>query len=137
VRELVQRLTTQVVNTLIRRQPGGGTFQIEDIQDQVELAWMRSGEHDVGRAYVLYREKRAQERAAASAHADIDTIHITETGQRRTLDILGLRELIEAAGDGLTEYVDTNAILKETVRNLYEGVSLDEVFKSAILAARA
>nr|MBF0683582.1 ribonucleoside-diphosphate reductase subunit alpha [Pseudomonas sp.] len=137
MRELVQTLTTQVVNALMRRQSGGGTFHIEDIQDQVELALMRSGEHDVARAYVLYREKRAQERAAASAHANIDTIHITENGQRRALDILRLRELIDAAGEGLTEYVDTNAILKETVRNLYEGVSLDEVFKSAILAARA
>src|SRR5690606_23020505 len=100
-----------------------------DIQDQVELALMRSGEHDVARAYVLYREKRAQERAAAIAHADIDPIHITENGQRRALDILRLRELIDAAGEGLAEYVDTSAILKETLRNLYEGVSLDEVFK--------
>jgi ribonucleoside-diphosphate reductase alpha chain len=136
VRELVQTLTAQVVNALVRRQPGGGTFHIEDIQDQVELALMRSGEHDVARAYVLYREKRAQERAAASVHAEIGTIHITENGQRRALDILRLRDLIAAACEGLVEYVDTDAILKETVRNLYEGVSLDEVFKSAILAAR-
>src|SRR5690606_17035423 len=105
VRELVQTLTAQVVNALMRRQPGGGTFHIEDIQDQVELALMRSGEHDVARAYVLYREKRAQERAAAIAHADIDPIHITENGQRRVLDILRLRELIDAAGEGLAEYV--------------------------------
>lgn len=136
VRELVQTLTAQVVNALMRRQPGGGTFHIEDIQDQVELALMRSGEHDVARAYVLYREKRAQERAAASVHAEIGTIHITDNGQRRALDILRLRDLIAAACEGLAEYVDTDAILKETVRNLYEGVSLDEVFKSAILAAR-
>ena len=51
----------------MRRQPAGGTFHIEDIQDQVELALMRSGEHDVARAYVLYREKRAQARAQEAA----------------------------------------------------------------------
>ena len=50
----------------MRRQPAGGTFHIEDIQDQVELALMRSGEHDVARAYVLYREERARERAPSS-----------------------------------------------------------------------
>ncbi|HKX54379.1 MAG TPA: ATP cone domain-containing protein, partial [Nitrosospira sp.] len=55
VREVVGRLTEDVVNALMRRQPSGGTFHIEDIQDQVELALMRSGEHDVARAYVLYR----------------------------------------------------------------------------------
>ncbi|MCY0871286.1 MAG: ATP cone domain-containing protein [Acidithiobacillus caldus] len=55
VRDLVGRLTAQVVETLERRQPGGGTLHIEDIQDQVELALMRAGEHEVARAYVLYR----------------------------------------------------------------------------------
>src|SRR5690606_11697073 len=63
VRELVESLTAQVVNALVRNRPSGGTFHIEEIQDQVELSLMRSGEHDVARAYVLYREKRSQERA--------------------------------------------------------------------------
>ena len=57
------KLTETVVGALLRRQPNGGTFHIEDIQDQVELALMRSGEHEVARAYVLYREQRSQERA--------------------------------------------------------------------------
>ena len=63
VRELVDQLTRQVVSALLRGRPNGGTFHIEDIQDAVELALMRSGEHDVARAYVLYRERRSQERA--------------------------------------------------------------------------
>ena len=63
VREVVASLTNDVVNALLRRQPDSGTFHIEDIQDQVELALMRSGQHDVARAYVLYREDRARERA--------------------------------------------------------------------------
>src|SRR6476659_10108207 len=67
VREVVARLTDDVVNALIRRQPSGGTFHIEDIQDQVELALMRSGDHDVARAYVLYREDRAKARAQEKA----------------------------------------------------------------------
>ena len=53
IREVVAGLTEQVVAALMRRQPQGGTFHIEDIQDQVELALMRSGEHDVARSYVL------------------------------------------------------------------------------------
>ena len=57
IRELVDNLTQMVVVALMRRQPNGGTFHIEDIQDQVELSLMRSGEHDVARSYVLYREK--------------------------------------------------------------------------------
>lgn len=67
VRELVARLTATVVAALTRRLPSGGSVHIEDIQDQAELALMRAGEHDVARAYVLYREKRAAERTARQA----------------------------------------------------------------------
>ena len=71
IRELVARLTDQVVGALQRRQPQGGTFHIEDIQDQVELALMRSGEHDVARAYVLYREERSRARARGEERAPV------------------------------------------------------------------
>ncbi|AZW76104.1 ribonucleoside-diphosphate reductase subunit alpha [Bordetella pertussis] len=145
VRELVEQLTAQAVSALVRNRPAGGTFHIEDVQDQVELALMRSGEHDVARAYVLYRERRAQERAAAAevleksspAAAQEPTLSVVDNGVRRPLDLAALRATIEAAGEGLTQYTDTEAILKETVKNLYDGVPVDEVFKSAILAARA
>ncbi|ARP75185.1 ribonucleoside-diphosphate reductase subunit alpha [Bordetella genomosp. 6] len=145
VRELVEQLTAQAVNALVRNRPAGGTFHIEDVQDQVELALMRSGEHDVARAYVLYRERRAQERAAAAevlekrspAAAQEPALNVVDNGVRRPLDLAALRATIEAAGEGLTQYTDTEAILKETVKNLYDGVPVDEVFKSAILAARA
>ena len=82
IRETVAGLTENVVNALMRRQPGGGTFHIEDIQDQVELALMRSGEHDVARAYVLYREERAKARAQEKVQKK-EEIHVTESGQRR------------------------------------------------------
>jgi ribonucleoside-diphosphate reductase alpha chain len=38
VREQVEQLTHAVVRALLRSRPNGGTFHIEDIQDQVELA---------------------------------------------------------------------------------------------------
>ena len=63
VRETVDALTEAVVRALVRSRPGGGTFHIEDVQDQVELGLMRGGHHEVARAYVLYRERRTQERA--------------------------------------------------------------------------
>jgi ribonucleoside-diphosphate reductase alpha chain len=143
VRELVDNLTRQAVSALLRNRPNGGTFHIEDIQDQVELALMRSGEHDVARAYVLYREKRSQERAAAgqdkpaAAPQAEHVLNVTDQGVKRPLDLGSLRATIEAAGEGLSNYIDAETILKETVKNLYEGIPVDEVFKSAILSARA
>src|SRR3954465_10429359 len=91
IREVVSALTEAVVGALVRRQPQGGTFHIEDIQDQVELALMRSGEHDVARSYVLYRDERSKARAtektaAKSEQGAASGIHVVENGQRRPLD---------------------------------------------------
>ncbi len=140
VREVVASLTNDVVNALLRRQPDSGTFHIEDIQDQVELALMRSGEHDVARAYVLYREDRTRERAKlkerAAAEAPAEAMYVIDNGQRVPLDMARLSALIESSCSGLGNTVDPALILKATVKDLYDGVSLDEVRKSTILSAR-
>ncbi|GGX12431.1 ribonucleoside-diphosphate reductase subunit alpha [Undibacterium macrobrachii] len=144
IRELVEQLTSNVVNALMRRQPNGGTFHIEDIQDQVELALMRSGEHDVARAYVLYRAKRMEERrqqleaqAAGKSDAAAPQIHVIVDGRPQVLEVAQVRALISAACVGLESLVDAEAILIETLKNLYDGVPVEELHKSAILAARA
>jgi ribonucleoside-diphosphate reductase alpha chain len=140
IRELVAALTGAVVSALVRRQPAGGTFHIEDVQDQVELALMRSGEHEAARAYVLYREKRAEARAHEAAQkkpAPQPQLHTVEDGVRRPLDLARLEELIASACEGLGEVVDPKLILAETLKNIYDGVPADEVRKSAVLSARA
>lgn len=140
VREQVERLTAAVVGALVRRQPAGGTVHIEEVQDQVELALMRDGAHDVARSYVLYRERRAQERAARAreqAQPAAPQLTMIENGSSVPLDLARLRSLVESACVGLGEQVSAAAIVEETVKNLYDGVPLDEVYKSAILAARA
>jgi ribonucleoside-diphosphate reductase alpha chain len=138
VRETVERLTEGVVRALLRSRPGGGTFHIEDVQDHVELALMRSGHHEVARAYVLYRERRSQERArqVAPVVTKPTELFVTEGGQRVPLDMAELRALMESACSGLGADVRAEPIMAETRRNLYDGVPMDEVFKAAILASR-
>ncbi len=140
IRELVAGLTESVVGALMRRQPAGGTFHIEDVQDQVELALMRSGQHEVARAYVLYRQKRAEARAQEASQKKVapqSQLHVVEDGQRRPLDTGALQELIVAACEGLGAAVEPKTILAETLKNLYDGVPAEEVRKSAVLSARA
>ncbi|MBA0921568.1 MAG: ribonucleoside-diphosphate reductase subunit alpha [Nitrosospira sp.] len=141
VRELVAHLTENVVSALIRHQPVGGTFHIEDIQDQVELALMRSGEQDVARAYVLYREDRTRERLKkknqATAEIPVSILHVLDDGLRIPLDTVKLLALIESACTNLSGTVDSALILKATLKDLYDGVPTAEVRKSTILSARA
>jgi ribonucleoside-diphosphate reductase alpha chain len=138
VRETVDGLTETVVRALLRSRPGGGTFHIEDVQDHVELGLMRSGHHEVARAYVLYRDRRAQERARQTtpAAARPAELHVTDRGQRVPLDAAALQTLVESACADLGPDVKPEPILAETRRNLYDGVPIDEVYKAAILAAR-
>jgi ribonucleoside-diphosphate reductase alpha chain len=138
VRELVEQLTQSVVRALLRSRPNGGTFHIEDIQDQVELALMRGGEHNVARAYVLYREKRTQERSHDAVEAPNGSLGLTVTdgGVTRPLDMVALRGIIDSACANLGDAVSAEPIVAETVKNLYDGVPMSQVYDSAILAAR-
>ncbi|MDC8773874.1 ribonucleoside-diphosphate reductase subunit alpha [Roseateles albus] len=139
VRETVDGLTEAVVRALMRSRPSGGTFHIEDVQDQVELGLMRGGHHEVARAYVLYRERRLQERLAqGKIDKPVAEVQLTviDGGQRVPLDFAHLQSLIVSACAGLGEDVKPDPVLAETKRNLYDGVPIDEVYKAAILAAR-
>ncbi len=138
VRETVDSLTQAVMRAMMRSRPGGGTFHIEDVQDQVELGLMRGGHHEIARAYVLYREKRTQERAHQSqAQAPVVTlIHVMDGGKKVELDLRNLQALIEASCADLGTDIKPAPIVAETMRNLYDGVPIDEVYKASILAAR-
>ena len=138
VREMVEALTQGVVRALMRSRPGGGTFHIEDVQDQVELGLMRGGHHEIARAYVLYRERRNQERAHVKEDQTpaAPTLHVIDHGQRVALDVNHLKQLINDSCAGLGADVKPEPILAETMRNLYDGVPMDEVYKAAILATR-
>ncbi|MFM9915957.1 MAG: ribonucleoside-diphosphate reductase subunit alpha [Rhizobacter sp.] len=138
VRETVDGLTESVVRALLRSRPGGGTFHIEDIQDQVELGLMRGGHHEVARAYVLYRERRSQERAKQSQPVVVSesVLTVLDRGRRVPLEAIHLQAIVQAACEGLGADVRAEPILAETRRNLYDGVPIDEVHKASILAAR-
>ena len=138
VRETVDELTQMVVRALMRSRPGGGTFHIEDVQDQVELGLMRGSHHEVARAYVLYRERRSHEREQAKQSANVaaPSIHVTIKGERVALDKSKLESLIKTACEGLAPEVSAQPIVDETLKNLYDGIPGPEVMKAAILASR-
>ncbi|MDR3213985.1 MAG: ribonucleoside-diphosphate reductase subunit alpha [Azoarcus sp.] len=141
-REAVARLTRNVVEALLRRRPGGGTVHIETIQDQVELALMRAGEHDVARAYVLYRERRAEERAAAKTRqasgegGAASGLTVVVEGAHRPLDVDALLARARAACTGLEPDASAQEIFDLTLKSLHDGMSLGDVHASMALAAR-
>ncbi|GAB3094886.1 ribonucleoside-diphosphate reductase subunit alpha [Aestuariicella hydrocarbonica] len=139
VHETVASLTSQISATFKRRMPSGGTIHIEDIQDQVELILMRSGEQKIARDYVLYREEHARMRASnkvAAPDAEYPSMNVVmPDGQLQPLDIARVRTVVQEACADLTG-VEPKAILDEAMRNLYDGVSLVDVNTSLVITAR-
>ena len=105
IRDLVRKLTEQVVYTLLLRLPDGGVFHIEHIQDQVEIALMRASEHEVARSYVLYRNERAQQRSKQPPAVETlnrQALSVTlPDGTKKTLDKEHLLKVAKLASAGL------------------------------------
>lgn len=140
IHETVAELTRQISATFKRRMPSGGTIHIEEIQDQVELTLMRTGEHKVARDYVIYRAERAKLRAEkeklSKANVDFPAINVVQLdGSLVPLDVMRLHTIVSEACAGLKD-VEGEAILKEAMRNLYEGVSAEDLNTSLVISAR-
>ncbi|MEY4516550.1 MAG: ribonucleoside-diphosphate reductase subunit alpha, partial [Pseudomonadota bacterium] len=135
VRDRVQQLTDMVMGTFTRRLPSGGTVHIEEIQDQVELALMRTGEHKVARDYVIYREQHAAMRQQTGEHHH-PTLQVTDAnGQKKPLDLGAITLTMQAAAVGL-EGINVADVIEETVKNLYDGVAESDVATTLMMATR-
>ncbi len=141
IHETVAKLTEQVIATFQRRMQSGGTIHIEDIQDQVELSLMRSGEHKIARDYVIYREEQARKRAArqalspAAQKAAGGITVVQLDGSRAPLDLERLHTIVTEACAGLTDVTESQ-IIDEALKNLYDGVSAQELSTSLVITAR-
>ncbi len=139
IHDAVEALTRQIVETLSRRADPARAIHIEDIQDQVELALMRSGEQKVARAYVLYREERARERRKLAEQAQPAQVQLhvrLQNGRMEPLNEALLQQEIVDACEGLKD-VSAEAVLTELRRNLYDGILLRELGQAKTMAARS
>ena len=136
----VNELANAVTITFSRRMPSGGTLHIEEIQDQVELELMRSEERTVARSYVLYREERTKVRKEETAEEEPQQAEpsikvILDDATEATLDIRRINTIVEEACNGLKD-VSAEEIIEEAKKNLYDGVTMEDVRTSLVMTAR-
>ncbi len=140
VHETVETLTTQVINALFRHLPENSTVHIENIQDQVELALMRNGEQKVARAYVLYREQHAQQRARQQTGENKEQTNQPDIniqysdGCLKPLNQIHLQQIVDEAVMGL-EQIDTDRVVQATLSSVYEGMSEDDLYSTLVMSA--
>lgn len=139
IHDLAQQFTDQITRTFMARRPHGGTIHIENVQDQVELSLIRGDLYQVARAYILYREKRQQQRQAEAAQqpAEQSRMNITlDDGTKKPLNETWLRRLVSEASQGLTN-VDEDYLFEGTLQNLFEGASVPDIYKALVMTARS
>jgi ribonucleoside-diphosphate reductase alpha chain len=140
IHEKVSTLTKKISDTFIRRLHSAGTLHIEEIQDQVELELMRTGEYKVAKAYVLYREERRRAREQEQREAENKKaepiLHVTlPDGNIQPLDIAALQQQIDHACANLSS-VSSEYIIQDVKRNLFDKVPAHEVNKALVMSAR-
>ena len=143
IRELVAELTDSVVNALVRRQPAGrhlpyrghpgpGRARADARRPARRRALLRAVPRGAHRAPARRKRPRkdAQARGAGAARG-----RERRSASRSTC--AALDRCSRSACAGLEPGASPAAIRESTLRDLYDGVPMDEVRKSAILAARA
>ena len=137
----VEGISDQVAKAVTRNMPNGGAVHIEDIQDQVELGLMRAGQQKVARAYVLYREQRAEKRAKdqpnkVKENQQTNKIKVKQAdGSHLPLDEERLRTIMVESCENI-EGTDAYAVFEEMKRSLFDGVAEADVASAATMSAR-
>lgn len=134
-RAKIDDYTTKVVAAVTRRRDPLSTISVEEIQDQVELALMRAGEHEVARDYVIYRQARAEARGRPETGAERTVVLKRATGNvvLTATDIAAIVSESCVSLDGAS----AEAIAHQCVRDLPDEVTEGQVAKAVLLASRA
>tara|TARA_B110000014_G_scaffold257906_2_gene243201 strand:+ start:6296 stop:9154 length:2859 start_codon:yes stop_codon:yes gene_type:complete len=141
IHDKVNQYANSITDTFQRRMPSGGTLHIEEIQDQVELELMRSGERKVARTYVLYREERRNARTdeiqeTQNSQEIKNNLKVKlEDGTEENLDLDRIKKVVEEACSKLPG-TSSEEIVIEAEKNLYDGVSLEDVKTSLVMTSR-
>lgn len=136
IHETVDMLTTRVARHFFKHYKPEQAIDIEQIQDRVELELMRHEFHQVARSYVLYREQHRTMREQNKFHKEVNIRVTMPNGNQRPLDVNMLFAVVSSACKGL-ENVDPKIVTEESLKNLFDGVSLQEVDQAIIITARA
>ena len=119
---------------------------VENIQDIVEKHLVKNGLYEIAKAYILYRAERQQAReqqkdqVAEQSLLGKLTVR-TRDGRLVLFDIAKLTRSIsgaaqDAGGSGpLDAAVAVQEVARETIRNIYDGISSTEIEKALLLAS--
>ncbi len=116
---------------------------VENIQDLVEKHLVLAGRYEIAKAYILYRADRqqarseARERAAEEARLGRLTARKRD-GRKVLFNVRTIENTVRRAAEGLdADAIDVGAVVREVVRNVFDGVTTAQIERAVVLAATA
>lgn len=135
-------LTDHVLKGIETRYSDYKTPDVEGIQDVVERSLMEFGLYDVGKAYILYRERHREMREIKQKEIlkriQKGEINVTKRdGAKKPFDPNKLRKYIERACQGYEGVIDTESLVRQCELGIYEGIPTSEIAKLVIMSSKA
>lgn len=112
---------------------------VEDVQDFVEKHLMRDGYFEVAKAYILYREKRQEERKEyrekLAEQFEKNAMNVVKTnGSKELFDIKKIKALFERAVIGYEKHCKFSILVEEFKRNIVDEIKTSDINKLLIKA---
>lgn len=133
-------LTDEVVQQLEQQfAPSEDVPSVEQIQDMVEQALMKASLFEVAKAYILYREqqKEKREEELLDKMKKKEMKVIKRNGSEEVFSTKKLKEAIARAIEGYEEVIDAGEVAEATKRNLFDGISTEDIDKAVVMTMKA
>lgn len=137
----ISNVSQLVIDDVAVRAGSGDGVDVERIQDLVELGLMSRGHYRVARSYIIYRAEHAKMRAIRGETPiaeEAPQIHVVlDDGTRVPFSAQRARKRIAEAAKGLESVVSVDELVDEVIRSVFDGISVDEVYRTQVFAARS
>lgn len=140
----VREITEEVSSTVAEDAATDNGTDVETVQDVVEMLLMKRGHYKVARRYIVYRSEHQKIRALQPADgpdeeavSDKPRMNVKlEDGVAVPFDAQRIRLRFEVACRGL-EDCDSETLVQEVMKSIFDGISVAEIYRAMILAARS
>ena len=144
VQNQILSITEEVANEVSAAAASPDGADVEKVQDHVELLLMKNGHYRVARRYIVYRAEHEKIRSLRATDGPVDEsierprlqVELPE-GIKVPFDDVRIRRRLEAAVAGLENVCSVDEMHEEVLKSVFDGISVNEIYRAMILAARA
>ncbi|HAD62317.1 MAG TPA: ribonucleoside-diphosphate reductase subunit alpha [Planctomycetaceae bacterium] len=139
----IREITEEVSESVAEEAGTQDGTDVERVQDMVEILLMKRGHYRVARRYIVYRAEHEKIRSLQPVEGPEEVEDsrprisvLLEDGVSVPFDAKRISIRFEAACDGLPD-CEPDVLLEEVMKSVFDGISVAEIYRAMILAARS